>query len=277
MIRLPDAALSSEAVNRLAEWQRELDAVPVFSERTAQARTMFSSRNRADNPIFAEVRTTLGGMCAGPRRCMYCEDSAADEVEHVRPKNLYPEFTFVWENFVYACGTCNGPKGNRFAVVDQHGEKTLHTANNWDARRNETPALIDPRSENPLAYLELEIAESFLFVPTAGLSRRDTIRAEYTCELLNLNGRGYLVKARRNAFEGCLSQLELYATKRPGRDPTDPELDRCRLVVMNSGHPTVWHEMCRQHQRFLRPGEWGHLFVECPEALGWLRHQTYEG
>ena len=33
-------------------------------------------------------------MCAGAKRCMYCEDSAADEVEHHLPKNLYPEFVF---------------------------------------------------------------------------------------------------------------------------------------------------------------------------------------
>jgi uncharacterized protein (TIGR02646 family) len=274
MIRLADRSLSPDAVDRLAEWQREVDAVPSFSDRTGRAKSMFASRNRADNKTFAHVRDTLDSMCTGPRRCMYCEDSAADEVEHVRPKNLYPEFTFVWENYVYACGTCNGPKGNRFAVVSENGEKVPHTAPAWDTVRGDTPALIDPRSEDPFTFLELDLAESFLFVPTSGLSRRDTVRAEYTCELLNLNGRGYLVKARRNAFEACLSQLALYAARRPGRDPSDPELDRCRRVVMNSGHPTVWHEMCRQHQRFLRADEWGHRFVECPEALGWLSHQT---
>jgi phosphoribosyl-dephospho-CoA transferase len=31
----------------------------------------------------AIIRHTLGSMCAGPRRCMYCEDSAASVV--VRP------------------------------------------------------------------------------------------------------------------------------------------------------------------------------------------------
>ena len=49
---------------------------------------------------------------------MYCEDSVGDEVEHHRPKNLYPDHTFLWDNYLYACGPCNGPKNNRFAVFD---------------------------------------------------------------------------------------------------------------------------------------------------------------
>lgn len=37
--------------------------------------------------IFADVRRVLDEMCSGPRRCGYCEDSCADEIEHIRPKD----------------------------------------------------------------------------------------------------------------------------------------------------------------------------------------------
>ena len=48
---------------------------------------------------------------------MYCEDSVADEVEHFRPKDLYPDVVFAWRNYLYACGQCNGGKNNRFSIV----------------------------------------------------------------------------------------------------------------------------------------------------------------
>ncbi|MBX3729546.1 MAG: hypothetical protein KF858_10215 [Candidatus Sumerlaeia bacterium] len=38
---------------------------------------------------------------------MYCEDSRATDIEHIRPKEHYPEVAFVWENYAYACNVCN--------------------------------------------------------------------------------------------------------------------------------------------------------------------------
>lgn len=49
-------------------------------------------------------------------------DSAADEVEHIAPKALFPERVFDWTNYIYACGPCNGPKSNRYSYVTTSGE-----------------------------------------------------------------------------------------------------------------------------------------------------------
>ncbi len=49
----------------------------------------------------------LRAMCNGPQRCMYCEESMATAIEHMRPRSSYPEATFVWENYLLACSTCN--------------------------------------------------------------------------------------------------------------------------------------------------------------------------
>ena len=103
--------------SQLKGFQSELSSVTPFSARVVEAKSMFSSKNRKTNPVFRDVRATLDRMCQGARRCMYCEDSLADEVEHVRPKNFFPDQTFVWENYLYACGPCNGPKSDQFMAI----------------------------------------------------------------------------------------------------------------------------------------------------------------
>src|SRR5690242_8446909 len=101
MIRLPEADLSVAAEQALTRWQKEIDDLPDYPTRVEAASKRFSARNRQDNPVFAEVREALTRMCCGAQRCAYCEDSAADEVEHIRPKNLYPEAVFLWQNYAY--------------------------------------------------------------------------------------------------------------------------------------------------------------------------------
>ncbi len=122
MIRLPNIALKRIVATKLLEYQAEVNAVTSYKHRVAEGKRLFSLRNTASNSAFKVVRATLETMCSGARRCCYCEDSCADEVEHIRPKDLYPELVFAWENYLYACGPCNGPKQNKFHVFHRrHG------------------------------------------------------------------------------------------------------------------------------------------------------------
>lgn len=121
MIRLPNVSLPLAVRAQLKSWQDIIDALPNYADKVSTAATQFGSRNRPDNPTFRQVRTALENMCSGARRCCYCEDSCADEVEHIKPKNLYPGATFVWSNYLYACGPCNGPKKNFFKVLSRDG------------------------------------------------------------------------------------------------------------------------------------------------------------
>src|SRR5437867_3043275 len=109
MIRLPSVLLPPLALQSLQGYQREIDMVRDYAKRVEAAERLFKSRNKTSNNTFRAVRLKLHEMCSGARRCCYCEDSFADEVEHVRPKSLYPEHVFVWENYLYSCGPCNGP------------------------------------------------------------------------------------------------------------------------------------------------------------------------
>src|ERR1700722_14981501 len=134
MIRLPNRDLPEAAKWKLKEYQAVVDNAGKFEEKVAVAKTLFKQRNTTKNATFKVVRDTLAEMCSGARRCCYCEDSVADEVEHVKPKDWYPEAVFAWENYLYACGPCNGPKNNRFSIFHaKHGKVVELGRTGWQS------------------------------------------------------------------------------------------------------------------------------------------------
>ena len=140
-------------------------------------------------------------------------------------------------------------------VARRHGEPI---------RRPEpgTPALIDPRSEDPLEFLELEINDTFVFLPREGLDDTNEARTHYTIELLDLN-RDVLLRARRNAY---VQYHALLVECVQIQDVSTDALVTRREVIRTSDHPTVWREMQRQRDEI---PELRHLFAEVPEALEW--------
>ena len=262
MLKIGDGRLPQIHQDELAEYQKGVDAKCSYPEQVKAAKTLFSSRNRKGNRTFAAVRKELAELCSGSRRCMYCEDSVADEVEHFRPKALYPEVVFVWMNYLYACGPCNGGKNNRFVVIDDAGafvdvtrpyEAPVARPASGDA------ALIDPRLENPLDFLMLDLRETFEFTPIADAGTQDHERASYTIEVLGLNGRDYLVRARKIAFENYSALLYRYGRER------DPQRRSVGMrAIRDNDHPTVWWEMKRQRQGW---EELADLFAHAPEFL----------
>jgi uncharacterized protein (TIGR02646 family) len=267
MVRIQAVDLPRAAEQGLRRYQAEIDGEPSYAKRVELAAAKFAGPK--GNAVFSQVKGTLDAMCAGARRCMYCEDSAADEVEHHHPKSLYPELTFVWSNYLYACGPCNGPKNNRFAVFTARGE-VFPILRQPGARIAKPPAgdkvLLHPRAEDPLDYLMLDIGGgTFLFVPVADKGSREFKRAEYTIDVLGLNRRTFLPRARREAFGSYRARLVEFGQKKEsgaGRS----ELDLLAEAVRHMQHPTVFHEMKRQ--RALLP-EIDALFRRVPEALSW--------
>ncbi len=269
MLRLPDIALSTPALHQLERWQSEVDAHSRYAHRVDAAKRAFEQHNTPRNRTFAEVRRTLAEMCSGEQRCGYCEDSAADELEHIWPKHLYPEQVFAWRNYLYACGRCNGPKSERFAVFPPRARKPVEVSRPRGAPIRPPskgfPALIDPRSEDPMEFLVLELRDTFYFEPSAKRGTRNFERADYTLRILHLNKREYLRKARETAFVGYQDMLTRYVSLRERKAPT-AQLELRRKAVQRSPHRTVWKEMQRQHQDLpvLRL-----LFRKAPEALNW--------
>jgi uncharacterized protein (TIGR02646 family) len=267
MIKIADLELPDEASRLLKQYQAEVDRADDYGARVNAAKSEFKRRNIRSNPAFVAVRAQLTGMCSGIGRCMYCEDAPADEVEHHRPKDLYPELVFAWRNFLYACGPCNGPKNNRFAVIDGCTGEVVDVARGRHAPMIPpapgAPALLDPRREDPLDYLMLDLRDTFEFSPYPDLDSVGQQRAEYTIEVLRLNQRDQLAAARENAFGGYRARLREYVQRR-SEGATPEELTRLKAGFRTSPHVTVWVEMQRQHRYHPVLAE---LFAATPEAL----------
>ena len=265
MIHLPDPGLDTDAATRLGEYQNHVDAAPNYAGRVARAKEFFSRRNTSSNPTFRMVRQSLRRMCSGAQRCVYCEDSVGDEVEHIQPKDLYPCLVFVWANYVYACGRCNGGKNNKFAVVK--GNRLVNVTRPRSAPvvppEQGEPAFLNPRVENPFDYLDLDLGGTFWMLARDDLRDIDRERTEFTIETLKLN-RDVLIKARSTAFASYRARLREYVNLRGVA--TFEELARLVDSFGSMPHVTVWAEMKRQRGSVPDLQE---LFAEAPEALLW--------
>ena len=265
MLYIEDAGLDPSTVRGLKRYQSEVDSAGTYPQRVTKGKELFSARNRESNSVFRAVRARLREMCAGAQRRGYCEDSVGDEVEHIMPKDLYPERVFLWQNYLLACGRCNVGKSNKFAVIvgwQLMDVTRRHGAPIRTPRRGD-PGLINPRAENPLVYLDLEL-ETFMFLPREDLTVIDERRAQYTIEVLKLN-RDVLLEARREAYGAYRARLLEYRDLR-NADAQDAKLSLLTDAVMSSSHPTVWREMQRQRTDI---EELKDLFSAVPGAAHW--------
>jgi hypothetical protein len=272
MLRIADQKLQHSTVAYLLERQKKIDSLQSVAKQAEKAKTLWNTKNsgKVGKAAIIDIRKTLGRMAGALQRCMYSEDSAADEIEHHHPKDLFPKLTFVWSNHLFACGPCNGPKNNKFATV--HADGSLFNVKNASQIGREipipiTPALVDPRTENPLDFLWLDIQDTFEFVPACLAGTLEYTRGAYTIEVLRLNIRDVLVAARRNAYSSFAARLADYdAQKQQGA--ARAVLERAKQELIAAPHLTVWLEMQRQQRAIPRLTG---LFNRNPEALTWKR------
>jgi 5-methylcytosine-specific restriction endonuclease McrA len=161
MLLIPHRDLPDAAARELNKMQASVDEKTDYPARVAAARQLWDAKasNTRRAAAFRTIRSILATMCIGTVRCAYCEDSLADEIEHIYPKSLFPQWTFRWPNYAFACGPCNGPKGNRYGFT--HNSDVIE----FVRRPNDAvvpppagdPALLDPRSEDPTRFLELDL------------------------------------------------------------------------------------------------------------------------
>ncbi|MDQ2105523.1 HNH endonuclease family protein [Azospirillum isscasi] len=279
MLRLPDGTLDPATQTYIDSRQAEIDGLPNYADRVARGKSLWDNKKgpNAGDAAFKVIRDELEHMCFGAVRCAYCNDSAADEIEHVLPKDFFPDQAFRWSNYVFACGPCNGTyKSNKYAYLDARGRR--HDVTRVGGAVLTPPpvgrhALIDPRTENPLNFLTLDLLANdpvhgwiegeFLVVPLPRLRAADRVRAEYTRETLGLN-RQLLLDARRNAYGSFRARIVEYAGAKAGGAP-QIRLDALRDGILRMPHPMVFVEM--QRQRRHKPLK--DLFAPVPEALTW--------
>jgi hypothetical protein len=90
MLYLKDKPLTAKAASLLAQYQKAVDDKPTFTKKVKEGKDSFSKYNKKSNAAFKVVRENLAEMSGGTIRCNYCEDSNANQVEHIYPKNLLP-------------------------------------------------------------------------------------------------------------------------------------------------------------------------------------------
>ena len=151
-------------------------------------------------------------------KCAYCESKITvvtyGSIEHFRPKSIYPELTFEWNNLLLSCDICNdiGHKGNQFSL-DINGN----------------PLLLDPTDE----VIDLTVHLKFFWDPVTKLASvygRDE-RGKTVEEIFDLNGihgRKELIAHRSKYF------MQLHVLLEFSKQTDNPEAisllkEACRL------------------------------------------------
>lgn len=278
MLFIPNKNIAAETQYILNVLQQGVDASGDYPEKVATAKELWQSKtsSRAKSDAFKNIRATLASMCVGEVRCAYCEDSLADEVEHIQPKSLFPEATFSWVNYLYSCGPCNGPKGNRYGTLD--GTNVVEFV-----RKRSDPilpppagasALVNPRLEDPLDFFELDLGGTtptgaqvqgtFVIMPADAANEEMKARAVFTIDVLGLN-REVIRLARKNAYGGYRARLIEYVKKKEEM-ADEAELEALREDILMTPHLTVFAEMRRQRDWL---PELAALFDAAPEINAW--------
>ncbi len=68
------------------------------------------------------VKKALRKMSKG--HCAYCQTynaaGAWGDVEHFRPKSLFPALAYDWDNYFYSCTICNNTKSNKWPTAGSY-------------------------------------------------------------------------------------------------------------------------------------------------------------
>jgi uncharacterized protein (TIGR02646 family) len=134
--KLPDL----EAYAREA---REFESLPISDNRRRAGFTTYApevlpkSRGKAIFPAVwrsdKRVKKTFDAWSKG--KCAYCESlinaNRSQQVEHFKPKSLFPSLAYDWANYFLACNGCNGakldkwPEAGDYVRPDQGQPETL--------------------------------------------------------------------------------------------------------------------------------------------------------
>ncbi len=295
MIQLSSKEINKTTETQLASFQKEIDGEDTFEAKIEKAKAKWKNKDSTNDAknAFKNVKNVLTEMCSGDRICVYCEHNEATDIEHIYPKRLYPEKTFSWANYVYACGKCNSHyKAENFSIFNPIDSITVQDVtpkrNDYSKPINDDALFINQRIENPMDFLELDIVYGqYIFREIFTKGTREYEKAKYTKILLGLNDRADLVKQREAAHLWYLSKLKKYVlVKRSENFIQLQEADYGKNVIENIGfeiekhkilnvlkaeilshsHQTVWKELIRQRKDLPKTNS---LLSEAPEILNW--------
>lgn len=289
MIRLASKHLDAPVQQILDNLQQRVNNEPSFDKKTKKVQSLWNSKGgKKGKDAFTKIGEVLYSLTIFEGLCNYCEQSEANDIEHIDPKSFFPEKAFVWENYLLACKQCNsGLKLDKCHVLNLNNELVEVIRGSQPPFHN--VAFINPRLEDPGQFMLLNL-QSFKFEILPGLSRRDENRVKSTLDILELNNRDPLIQARKSAGQHYFEKLDRLVrmlevrTKKQLKNLLNPfdnrfdftktlkqlkeELkDSHRIYISKYQHPSVWHSIkVIESQVDLR---WQTLFNKLPEALNW--------
>lgn len=122
MRRLPKRPKVSADVKK--KLKKETAEITKHADPKAEAERRYDNARRTK--WFAPVVTALGKLAGPGQRCMLCSGSEASDVEHYRPKAVFPTLAMTWENYLWACTPCNRGKLNRFPPDTEAGGRFVN-------------------------------------------------------------------------------------------------------------------------------------------------------
>ena len=134
--------LEQPLLDKLREETEGIEAAP---DPKAMAAKRYANARRTE--WFRPVVSTLEEMAGPGGRCMLCSGSEASDVEHFRPKAVFPEQAMTWENYLWACTICNRKKGSRFPPITESGGQLINPIDEdpWDFFFIDEYGLMTPR------------------------------------------------------------------------------------------------------------------------------------
>lgn len=123
--------------------------------------------NARKSKWFKPVIAALKALAGRGGRCMFCSGSECSQLEHYKPKAVFPNEAMNWLNFIWVCGICNQNKGNRFPagaaerIINPLDEDVwehffIDEFGNLTGRWSIPLGAIDPRAESTIAILGLD-------------------------------------------------------------------------------------------------------------------------
>lgn len=160
----PRSGLPAATIKRL---EQESKAIAAAANPKIEAERVYGIARKTK--WFKPVVEKLGAISGVGQRCMFCSGSEASQVEHFRPKAVFPLDAMKWENFLWACGICNQSKSDRFPPETEPGEPIINPLEedvwsfffidefgNLTARWRPDLDDVDPRASKTIEILALD-------------------------------------------------------------------------------------------------------------------------
>ena len=99
-------------------------AITAHADPKAEAARRYGNARKAK--WFKPVVKELEELSGPGQRCMFCSGSEASDVEHYRPKAVFPALAMTWLNYLWSCTPCNRSKWNRFPPDTEPGGRFVN-------------------------------------------------------------------------------------------------------------------------------------------------------